>query len=270
MELKVNGIRLYLNDEGEGRPVVLLHGFPDTGSLWRHQIEALTRSGYRCLAPDLRGRGRSERPAKVEDYGLLGMVRDITEMLAALGIGRADLVGHDWGAALAWVVASLAPERVNRLVVLSVGFPGAAGTPRMEALQKAWYRILIQSEGVAEELFRKDDFYLMREMLQGEGDLVQYLADLADPAALTAGFNWYRANMPLQKLLGPPPALPLVNADTMGIFGTRDPYLVEADMVASQPKVNGRWRYERLEGVGHWIPLEAPEKLNQLLLEFLA
>jgi pimeloyl-ACP methyl ester carboxylesterase len=270
MELEVNGLRFYLNDEGEGRPVVLLHGFPDTSRLWRHQIDALSKSGHRCIAPDLRGRGRSERPTRVEDYGLAGMVRDITGMLAALGIERADLVGHDWGAALAWLVASLAPERVDRLVVLSVGFPGAASAPKMEALQKAWYRILIQSEGVAEDLFRKDDFYLMRELLQGHGDLEEYLADLADPAALTAGFNWYRANVPLERLLGPPPPLPLVNADTLGMFGTSDPYLVEADMTASQAKVNGRWRYERLEGVGHWIPLDAPEVLNRLLVEFLA
>lgn len=268
--LEVNGLRFHLDDEGEGRPVILLHGFPDTARLWRQQIAALAKAGHRCVAPDLRGRGRTERPATVEGYRLATMVGDVTGILDALDIERADVVGHDWGAALAWLVASLAPERVNRLVVISVGFPGAAGPPTLESLQKGWYRILVQYEGVAEELFRKNDFYLLKELLQGQGDVERYLADLAEPAALTAGFNWYRANLPIKNLLGPGPALPAVKADTLGVFGTNDRYLTEAAMTASNSKVEGQWRYERLEGVGHWIPLEAPERLNQLLLEFLA
>jgi len=266
----VGGLRFHVEDEGEGRPVLLLHGFPDTARLWRHQIAALTAAGHRCIAPDLRGRGRTESPPNVGDYALAHMVADVTGILDQVGIERADLVGHDWGAALAWLVASLAPDRVDRLVVLSVGFPGAAGRPKFEALQKAWYRILIQFEGVAEELFQKDDFYLLRELLRGQGDADEYIANLADRAALTAGFNWYRANLPVERLLAPAPDLPSVKADTLAIFGTRDDYVAEASVTASQAKVQGRWRYEPFEGVGHWIPLEATERLNALLVDFLA
>jgi len=267
--LEVQGLRFHVDDEGEGRPVILLHGFPDTSSLWRHQVPALVAAGHRCIAPDLRGRGRTERPAKVEDYGLVHMVGDVTGILDQLGVETADVVGHDFGAALAWLVASLAPGRVGRLAVMTVGFPGAAGRPTLEGLKKSWYRILIQFPE-AEELFRQDDFYLLRELLQGRGDLDRYLADLADPEALRAGFAWYRANLPLQSLLGPVPALPPVRADTLAIFGTEDDYLVDTAITASESKVQGRWRYERFEGVGHWIPLEAPDRLNRLLVEFLA
>ena len=268
--LEVSGLRFHVEDEGEGSPVILLHGFPDTARLWRHQVSALVAAGHRCVAPDLRGPGRTERPASVEDYRLPTMVGDVTGILDHLGIERADVVGHDFGAALAWLVASLAPQRVRRLVAMSVGFPGAAGRPRLKALQKMWYRILIQFPGVAEELFRADGFYLLRELLQGGGDQDEYLADLSDVAALSAGFNWYRANLPVDRLLGPAPQLPPVKADTLAIFGTADDYLVEEAMTASEQRVEGRWRYERLEGVGHWLPLQAADRVNELLVEFLA
>lgn len=266
--VEVNGLRFFVADEGKGTPVVLLHGFPDTARLWRSQIAALNAAGYRTIAPDLRGRGRSDRPARVSEYALPAIVSDVTGMMDALGIERAHVVGHDWGAAVAWFVASMAPQRVDHLVVVSVGFPGGT-RPDLEALQKAWYRLLVLFEGTAEELLRRDDWYLMRELLQGQGDVEQYIADLSEPGALTAGLNWYRANLPVERLLGPAPQLPPVHAPTLGIFGTGDPYLTEAQMVRSKERVDGPWRYERFEGMGHWVPLEAPERLNALLLEFL-
>lgn len=268
--LTVDGLRFHVEDEGQGRPVILLHGFPDTSRLWRGQVAALTAAGFRCIAPDLRGRGRTERPAGVAEYGLATMVGDVTGILDALEIERAAVVGHDWGAALAWLVASLAPDRVDRLVAISVGFPGAAGRPQFPELKQAWYRILIQFEGVAEDLFQQDDGYLAREFLRGQGDFEDYLAVFADREALTAGFNWYRANLPVERLLTPIPGLPPVQADTLAIFGTADDYVSERTLTASQAKVAGAWRYERLEGVGHFVPLEAPGRLNELLLEFLA
>jgi pimeloyl-ACP methyl ester carboxylesterase len=182
------------------------------------------------------------------------------------------VVGHDWGAAVAWFVAMLAPDRVDHLVAISVGCPGAAGPPSLEALQKGWYRILVQFEGVAEELFQRNDWYLLREMLQGGGDGIdRYIATLSEPGALTAGLNWYRANVPVDRLIpsGVGPQLPPVKAPTMGIFGTADPYLTEDAMVRSASKVKGPWRYERLEGAGHFIPVEEPERLNALLVDFL-
>jgi pimeloyl-ACP methyl ester carboxylesterase len=268
--VEANGLRFHVEDRGSGMPVVLLHGWPDTSRLWRHQIDALTKAGYRTIAPDLRGRGRSDRPSEVSDYALRSVVQDVTGILDALGVERAHVVGHDWGAAVAWLTASLAPDRVDRLVAVSVGFPGAAGRPTLESLQKAWYRLLFLFEGTAEELLRRDDWYLLRELLQTYPDLDAALAEFADPSALTASLNWYRANLPVQRLLGGGRSLPPVAAPTLGIWSSGDLYLTEQGMTRSAERVTGPWRYECVEGAGHWIPLERPEVLNSLLLDFLA
>src|SRR2546422_8049280 len=185
--IEANGLGSEVAAEGKGTPVVLLHGFPDTSTLWRHQVAALTAAGFRTIAPDMRGRGRSDRPAAVADYALPKIVGDVTGIMDALGIRRAHVVGHDWGAAVAWGVAMLAPDRVDHLVAISVGAPGAAGLPTLEALQKSWYRILFQFEGIAEDLAQRNDWYLMREMLQAGGDdFERYKANLSEPGALTA------------------------------------------------------------------------------------
>jgi pimeloyl-ACP methyl ester carboxylesterase len=270
MMVEANGLHFHVEDEGEGAPVVLLHGFPDTSRLWLRQVEALVGAGYRAIAPDLRGRGRSERPADVADYALPLIVRDVAGIMDALGIERAHVVGHDWGAAVAWLLAALEPARVERLVAISVGFPGATGKPDLEALQKGWYRLLFQFEGVAEDLLQRDGWYLMRVLLGSNPDLGRYLEDLSQPEALTAALNWYRANLPVERLLAPMPKLPRVQAPTMGIWSTGDLYLTERAMTASADWVAGGWRYERIEDAGHWIPLDRPDRLNGLLLEFLA
>jgi pimeloyl-ACP methyl ester carboxylesterase len=270
--IEANGLGFEVWEEGEGTPVVLLHGFPDTSALWRHQVAALTAGGFRTIAPDMRGRGRSDRPPEVADYALTKIVGDVTGIMDELGVQRAHVVGHDWGAAVAWLVAMLAPNRVDHLVAVSVGAPGAAGPPTLEALQKSWYRILFLFEGVAEDLAQRNDWYLLREMLQGGGeDFDVYISNLSPPGALTAGLNWYRANLPVDRIIasGSGPHLPPVTVPTMGVFGTGDRYLTEDAMVRSASKVTGPWRYERLEGVGHFIPLEEPDRLNQLLLDFL-
>lgn len=267
--IEVGGLGFEVRDEGEGSPVVLLHGFPDTSKLWRHQIAALSRAGFRTVAPDMRGRGASDKPREVADYVLQKIVADVTGIMDALGIEKANVVGHDWGAAVAWLMAMLAPDRVDRLVAISVGAPGAAGKPSLEALQKGWYRILIALEGQAERLIQQDDWYLLRELMHGGGEPAdEIVALLSEPGALTSALNWYRANLPVGRLLEVP-QLPPVKAPTMGVFGTADLYLTERGMLASESKVKGPWRYERLEGVGHWVPLEAPDRLNALLIDFL-
>ncbi|MDR0360831.1 MAG: alpha/beta hydrolase [bacterium] len=267
--VEARGLRFHVEDRGSGPAVVLLHGWPDTSRLWRHQIDALTGAGYRTIAPDLRGRGRSERPPAVSDYMLREVVQDVTGILDALGVERAPVVGHDWGAAVAWLLASLAPERVERLVAISVGFPGAAGRPTLDALQKAWYRLLFLFEGVAEDLLQRDDWYLLRELLQTYPDVEAALAEFSEPGALTASLNWYRANLPVERLLAGAPSFPSVAAPVLGIWSTGDLYLTEHSMTRSAEFVSGPWRYERVEGAGHWIPLDRPEVLNSLLLEFL-
>jgi pimeloyl-ACP methyl ester carboxylesterase len=107
--IEANGLQFHVQDEGSGHPVILLHGFPDTGDLWRNQVPALVDHGFRAIVPDMRGRGRSSKRENVPDYRLSTIVRDVTGILDAFGIERANVVGHDWGAAVAWLVAALAP-----------------------------------------------------------------------------------------------------------------------------------------------------------------
>lgn len=267
-QIEANGIRYSLIDEGEGTPVLLLHGFPDTASVWRHQIPALVAAGFRAIAPDLRGRGQTQAPSRVQDYEITEMVPDLDVLLDTLGIDRAHVVAHDFGAALAWLAGSLLQQRVDHLVALSVGHPATRVPPTLEQLQKGWYQLLLQFEGVAEDLLRQDDWFLFRVILQGDGDVEDYIADLSRPGALTAALNWYRASLPVEHLLAPV-NLPPVQAPTLGIWSTGDNYVPESGMTRSAEYVAGPWRYERMEGASHWIPLDQPERVNSLLLEFL-
>ena len=139
MNLTVNGVSLHVLDEGDGAPVLLLHGFPDSAALWRHQIPELVRAGHRVIAPDRRGFGASGRPDRVEQYGVATLVADVLGILDTLGVDRADVVGHDWGAAVGWALAGAVPARVTRLAALSVGHPAGYFTDMrgLEALSSS-------------------------------------------------------------------------------------------------------------------------------------
>jgi pimeloyl-ACP methyl ester carboxylesterase len=270
MRIRGDGVELEVRDEGErGAPAVLLvHGFPDSSYLWRHQIEALTDAGLRAIAPDMRGFGASDRPAEVEAYRLSRAVADLVAILDGLEVEKARVVGHDWGAAVAWILAALHPDRVERLVAMSVGHP-AAQRRTIADREKAWYMLLFQFEGVAEELLMRDDWTLFREWLREDGDVERYVADLSRPGALTAGLSWYRANVHPRRQLEPRPRLPPVQAPTLGMWSTGDNYLNEQPMLDSAGHVTGPWRYERIDGASHWMQLDDPERVNAALLEFL-
>jgi len=261
--IRINGddVELAVLDEGEGEAVLLIHGFPDSARLWRHQLPTLTDAGFRVVAPDLRGFGASDKPADVDDYRMHHAVKDMVAVLDALGIERTHVVGHDWGAAVAWAMALLAPQRVNRLVVMSVGHPGVRRS--LEQREKSWYMLLFQFPE-AEELLRQNDWELLREWIASHPDF--------DPEGfdLTAGLNWYRANLHPRNQLGPARVLPPAQADTLGLWSTGDNYLIERGMTESAAHVSGRWRYERIEDAGHWMMLDQPERINALLLDFLA
>lgn len=156
----VNGLRFHLEDHGEGAPVLLLDGWPDSSLLWQHQIPALSEAGFRLIAPDLRGFGLSDRPGEVAAYALTRLVSDVTGIMDAVDVGNAHVVGHDWGAALAWELAIHYPERVGRMVVLSVPHPAVPLT--LEQREKGWYRLLLLLEGIAEAWLRHDDGPLAR------------------------------------------------------------------------------------------------------------
>ncbi len=252
---------------GEGRPVILLHGFPDSGRLWRHQVPALAEAGFQVIVPDLRGYGRSGKPADVEAYSLLLLAGDVQAVLGDLEIGRAHVVGHDWGAALGWVLAAFAPASVDHLAVMSVGHP-ATFRRTMRQREKSWYMLLFQFPGVAERWLSQDGWANFRAWAR-HPDADQVIADLEANGSLTPGLNWYRANLPPESWVEPPLQFPPVQAPTMGIWSTGDVALTEVQMTDSARSVTGPWRYERLDGPGHWMQLEAPAEVNTLLLDFL-
>ena len=263
----VDGVGIEYEVTGEGHPVVLLHGFPDSGRLWRNQVPALAANGFQVIVPDLRGYGRSSKPDAVEAYSLLLLAGDVQAVLAQQQISRAHVVGHDWGAALAWVLASLAPDQVDHLVVLSVGHP-ATFLRTLEQRQMSWYMLLFQFAGVAERWLTDDNWASFRTWAR-HPDSDQVIADLEANGSLTPGLNWYRANIPPGSWVGPPLQLPPVNAPAMGIWSTGDMALTEVQMTDSAENVAGPWRYERLDGPGHWMQLDAPGRVNELLLDFL-
>ncbi len=257
-----------VQDEGDGPAVVLLHGFPDSHSLWRHQVPVLVDAGYRVIAPDLRGFGDSSKPEGIDEYGILNIAGDVMGILDSLGVQRAHVVGHDWGAALAWAMAAFIGDRVDHLVALSVGHPSAFRDVGNVQRQKSWYMLLFQFEGIAEQWLSADDFANMRAWAN-HPDMDQVAVDLARPGALTAALNWYRANVHPRTWIEPPMVFPQVQAPTMGVWSSGDFALDEAGMTGSQRYIDGSWRYERLEGAGHWMQLEAPDQVSALLVDFL-
>ena len=264
--IEANGISLYVEEHGGGVPVLLLHGWPDSARIWRHQVPVLAASGYRVITPDLRGFGRSELPAEVRSYGLRNVVGDVRALLDQLGVETAHVVGADWGSAVAWLTAILHPDRVRTLTV--IGGPHPSSPPTLRQYEMAWYTLLFQFYGVAEATIQYDDWAWLRTFTRGAGDLDQAIADLSRPGALTASLNWYRANL-APRMPGPAPELPPVTAPTLAIWSDGDHYLDGERVKKSAAFVQGPWRYEEIPGASHWVPLDAPERLNELLLGWL-
>ena len=268
MRIALDDVTLEVEDTGDGSPVLLLHGWPDAANVWRHQVPALAAHHYRVLAPDLRGFGGSSRPAEVEAYMAPRMVGDVIGLLDHLSIERAHLVGHDGGAAISWMTAALVPDRVATVTALSVGHPAAFRAAGWGQREKSWYMLLFQFPGVAEQWLSADGFRNLREW-SGHPDIDPVVERLAEPGALAASLNLYRAILPPASLVEPPLELPPVQAPAMGIWSSGDLALTEEAMTGSAAHVAGPWRYERLDGVGHWLQLDAPEVVNALLLDFL-
>jgi pimeloyl-ACP methyl ester carboxylesterase len=266
MRIEINDVGLEVSSEGSGPAVLLLHGFPDTHQVWRHQLPALTAAGFRTIAPDLRGFGASDQPG---EYGVRSHVGDLLGVLDRLDVPAAHVVGHDWGAAIGWALASLVPDRVRSLAALSVGHPAAIARGGLAQREKSWYMLLFQFEGVAEQWLSADDFANLREW-SGHPDVDSVVARLAAPGALTAALGIYRASLPPSSLVSPPPEWPPVAAPTLGIWSSGDRFLIEGPMVASGSFVAGPWRYARVEDAGHWMQLDRPDEVNQLLLDFLS
>ncbi|MEU3607451.1 alpha/beta fold hydrolase [Streptomyces sp. NPDC035033] len=270
--VRLSEVELDVEVSGEGPVVLLLHGFPDSHALWRHQVPALNAAGFRTVAPTLRGFGGSDRPeGGPEAYHPAKHVGDLLELLARLEVDRFHLVGHDWGSGVAQGLASVVPERLRSLSLLSVGHLASILAAGWEQKERSWYMLLFQFPGVAEEWLARDDFARLREMLAGHPDAEAVIEGLRAPGALTAALGIYRAGLPTEVQFGAaPPARPLPEGvPVMGVWSAGDRFLTERSMAGTHEHVRGPWRYERLEDAGHWLPLDSPERVNALLLSFL-
>ncbi|MEX2236676.1 MAG: alpha/beta hydrolase [Dehalococcoidia bacterium] len=268
-QLQVNGLDFNVLDEGDGAPVLLLHGFPDSWRLWRHQVPALLDAGFRVIAPDQRGFGESAKPQEVEAYSADKLLGDLLGILDQLGVPKTHVVGHDWGGAMAWTIAGLVPDRVDRLVAMSVPHPQTLfSSVRQYAL--SWYMLMFQYP-FAEEVLMRDDWKLMREWGGNAKDIDVYIKDLSRPGALTAGLNWYRAGARPEALfrVGDAFVFPSVKADTLGIWSSGDAYLLEDGFLETEKHIEGSWRYERIDEASHWMQLDQPQAVNRLLVDFL-
>jgi pimeloyl-ACP methyl ester carboxylesterase len=262
--LDVNGIRIHTTMTGQGPSVLLLHGFPDTHIVWRKQVPALAAAGFRVLAPDLRGYGRSDAPGGVFDYTIDKLRGDVLGVLDALHIDKVFLVGHDWGGTIGWQVAALAPERVHRYVTLSVGHPYAIAHAGILQRLRMTYILGFMVPGLAEHTLRAADWFVMRQFTDEPGQVEHWKRDLSPPGRLTAALNYYRANVSLAL----PRAQRRVKVPVMGLWSDRDPALGEKQMRDSAHYVDGEFRFEHIRGADHWLQLTAADEVNRLLIQF--
>ncbi|MFE7512483.1 alpha/beta fold hydrolase [Streptomyces sp. NPDC057540] len=270
MRVQLSEVALDVEVSGEGPAVLLLHGFPDSRALWRHQVPALNDAGFTTVAPSLRGFGASERPGGgVEAHHPAKHVGDVIELLAYLGIDRFHVVGHDWGSGVTQGIAGSLPDRVMSATLMSVGNIAAIFGAGWEQRQRLWHVSMFQHEGLAEEWLSRDDFANLRDMLGEHPDREAVLEPLRAPGALTAALNIYRAGLPIEVQLAAPTAPPPLSVPVMGVWSTGDRFLTERQMTDTGAHVTGPWRYERVEDAGHWLPLDQPDQVNELLLSFL-
>jgi pimeloyl-ACP methyl ester carboxylesterase len=274
-ELDAHGLTFTVRRAGPatGPGVVLLHGFPQTSLCFAHTVETLGRAGYRVLAPDQRGYSPGARPGRVEDYAGTELVADVLALADVAGLETFDLVGHDWGGMVAWWVAGSHPERVRTLTAVSTPHPAAfaaALAGDADQGQRSSYLDVFRQPDVAERLFLGEqvDGSGLRQVFGGAGiaqdSIDAYVAALSAPGALTAALNWYRATD-----LHRAPEAARVVVPTLYVWSTEDVALGRAAAVTTGDFVDGLYRFEVLEGVSHWIPDVAADRLEELLLEHL-
>jgi pimeloyl-ACP methyl ester carboxylesterase len=255
-----------------GTGVLLLHGFPQTSLAWSAALPALAGAGYRACAFDQRGYSPDARPAEVEAYRIPDLVGDVLGVADALGFDRFHLVGHDWGGAVAWQVAGRHADRVLTLTVVSTPHPAAFGAALAGELggdqqQRSGYIEMFRAPDSQDQFLANDAqglrmLFAVSGMPEGGGD--RYVEALGTPEALRAALNWYRAaDLTLVEGVGP------ITMPTMYVWSTEDPALGREPAEATGAHVAGPYRFEVLEGVGHWVPEAAPDRMNALLIDHL-
>lgn len=254
----------------DGDLVLLLHGFPQTSRSWEPVLERLGAAGYRAVAPDQRGYSPGARPTDDAAYGMEHLVDDVVGLGDALGAETFHVVGHDWGGAVAWQVATARPDRVRSLVVLSTPHPGAfaqafSGELGGDQVQRSSYMQIFAAEGAAETMLA-DDAAGLRTLFQLTGmpdeQAQPYVEALGEVEALDAALAWYRAA--LSGLMGG--AAP-TRVPTLYVWGEDDPALGREAAEATREHVDAPYRFVPLAGVGHWVTEDATETVGDLVVE---
>jgi len=250
-----------------GRPVLLLHGFPENARMWDGVLPQLHQAGLRTAAPDQRGYSPGARPADVGAYAMSELVGDALGLLDALGWPAVDLVGHDWGAVVAWHLAARHPDRVRTLTAVSVPHPLALSWALRndpEQQQRSAYVGLFRVPGKAEEVLLGDGFRRLAEMLVPvpADRAAVFVRPMTEPAALTAALNWYRAaGRQDTDGLGPVPA------PTTYLWGTDDLGVARSAAERCGQQVTGPYRFVELPGVSHWVPELEPTTVGDAILD---
>lgn len=306
--IETNGIRLRTVVAGSGPLVILLHGFPQCWYLWRHQIDPIVQAGFQVAVPDQRGYGGSDRPEPIEAYNMIELTRDVAGLADALEHEQFIVVGHDWGAPVAWHTALLYPERVRAVAGMSVPYtrwPAGTMTRQEHFGDRFWYIVYFQEPGVAEAELEADVATSLRMtyfsisgdapeklLMQPKPKTAKFLDGLLDPESLpswltqddldyyvaqyeTSGFrgplNWYR-NIDRNAGLTAHLASAKIEQPSFFIAGTRDPVLSfgGGGMLHAMDRYVTDMRGKVLiEGAGHWVQMERPEAVNEALLGFL-
>ncbi|MFS0898634.1 alpha/beta fold hydrolase [Mycolicibacterium litorale] len=256
----------------DGPVVVLLHGFPQRNTCWDAVVERLTAQGYRCLAPNQRGYSPGARPMRRRDYRIPELVADVGALIDASGAERVHLVGHDWGAAVAWSVAAEMPDRLATVTPVSVPHPAAFLKAIATSRQglASWYMYFFQLPWVPERVMLSGGGGVAKasltRMRQNPALAERDVAAMREPGALTAGLNWYRA-MPL---MDPRATGGKITVPTMFVWSDDDPALLAKGAYDTARYVSGEYRFEVMSGASHWIPEERPDELAALLLDWFA
>jgi pimeloyl-ACP methyl ester carboxylesterase len=283
LRLAANGIGFRcLADGPDDSPLaLLLHGFPEAAESWSAQLPALAAAGCLAVAPDLRGYGGTDCPEGEAAYGMAHLVGDVVGLLDALGRERCHLAGHDWGALVGWSVASRHPERLLTWSALSVGHPEAfADAMRDDADQRArsaYIGLFRAPGGRAEAVLAADGHRRLRAMYRmapvpgaiPDAQVDAFVRDMARPGRLTAGLNYYRANLGAEAAAAYPPAPGPIVTPTQLIWGDADPALGPSSARLTGRHVQGEYRLEVLAGAGHWLQFERPADVSRLLLGWM-
>jgi pimeloyl-ACP methyl ester carboxylesterase len=281
----INNINLHVVTDGpeNGTAVILLHGFPEFHYGWRKQIPALVEAGFRVIVPDQRGYNLSDKPKGISAYDVDILAKDIVGLFDHFGIEKAKLVGHDWGAVVAWTVAINHAERLEKLAILNVPHPDVMtdfvlnnSTQR----KKSWYVFFFQIPWFVEWVLGKNNFEYLARMLTrsgrkntfSEADVVEYKKAWSQKGALTGMINWYRAVMRRglrHAFSQKKPGARRVTIPTLMLWGKRD---VALSSEMAQPSIDlcDQGRLIFFDKATHWVQHDACEEVNQKLIEFMS